>query len=208
MNNLLFARWGLPNIDKKLVLEAISVIPENHWFYEPYRNTTMLPLSTKAGRVGYDGTSNYNSGDFIWTDFTPAVVREWCEDVLFPALTMRTRIVILKTPAGAANHEHIDCDPPHQFTQQHKFRVVLQGETDTLYFIKKSGNIPAPKVDGPFIMDGSWPHGMINNGSDVKYTLTAGAPWNGLPHYDNLDVLMWRDNGELPHDYQRYYKQT
>jgi hypothetical protein len=187
-------------------MEEITKISESAWFYEPYRNTKMLPLSTKSGRVGYDGTSNYNQGDFSWTEWTPDIIKEYCENVLFPNLGTKTRIVILKTPPQTANHEHIDCDPTYQFTQQHKFRIVLRGRTDTLYFIKKYGNESAPQIDEPFIMDGSWPHGMINSDNETKYTLTAGAPWNGLPQYHNLDILMNRNDSELPEDYKKYYK--
>lgn len=206
MDDLLFAKWNIPNIDKNAVLAHISDLPDSSWFYEPYRNTLMLPLSTKSGKTGYNGTTNYSNGDFEWTPYAPAILKEWCQDVLFPALGMKTRIVILKTLPNSANHEHIDCDPKHQFTRQHKFRIVLQGKTSTLYFIKKTEKVPAPDIDGPFIMDGSWPHGMINTDNKTKYTLTAGAPWNGLQTYNNLDILLERHNTELPNDYKKYYK--
>lgn len=206
MYNLLFAQWNIPNINKELALKEIKNIPEKFWFYEPYRNTYMLPMSTKGGKTGFTGTSNYNNGEFDWTPFTPDVIKEYCEDVLFKHLGQKTRIVILKTPPKSANHEHIDCEPQHQFTKQHKFRIVLQGKTSTLYFIKKQGNQYAPEIESPFIMDGSWPHGMINIDDETKFTLTAGAPWNGLDNYTNLDVLLVRNDKELPLDYQKYYK--
>lgn len=206
MNNLLFAKWNIPNINKELALNEIKKIPEKFWFYEPYRNTFMLPIFTKEGKIGYTGTSNYNFGNFNWTPFAPNIIKTYCEDVLFKHLGQKTRIVILRTSPNKANYEHIDCQPQHQFSRQHKFRIILQGKTSTLYFIKKQGNQYVPEVDSPFIMDGSWPHGMINVGHETKYTLTAGAPWTGLDVYENLDILMSRNNEELPINYEKYYK--
>ena len=206
MTNLLFAKWNLPAIDKKAVLSSIIDLPDSCWFYEPYRNTKMLPLSTKNGSIGYKGTTNYQSGDFTWTKFASNIVKEWCNDILFPAMGMTTRIVILKTESFASNNEHIDCDPIHQFSRQHKFRIVLQGRTDSLYFIKDQENIAAPNIEEPFIMDGSWPHGMVNHENFTKYTFTAGAPWSGNENYDNLTVMLKRNDSELPKDYYRYYK--
>lgn len=206
MNNILFARWRLPKLDSASIIEHVHNLPKSAWFYEPYRNTAMLPILTKGGQTGYSGTTNYKNDTFQWTQYASSSLMQWCQDVLFPALGMKTRIVILKTEAYKQNNEHIDCDPKHQFTRQHKFRIVLQGKTDTLYFIKRNGNVHVPNIEDAFIMDGSWPHGMSNNNSETKYTLTAGAPWTGLDVYNDLDILMTRNNEELPIDYQKYYK--
>lgn len=206
MDKLLFARWKLPRPDSTAILEHIGNLPDRSWFYEPYRNTWMLPLVTKGGQTGYHGTSNYNTAGFSWTEYAPANFKEYCEDVLFPALGTKTRLVILKTAPQDKNNEHIDCDPHHQFTRQHKFRLVLRGKTNTLYFIKKNEIVFAPDILDPFIMDGSWPHGMKNFNNETKYTLTAGSPWTGCNYYNNLEILMTRKDEELPIDYEKYYK--
>lgn len=203
--DLLFAKWNIPKIDCDQVLKEISPVDESHWFYEPYRNTWMLPQMTKDSGTGLNGTNNRRYGEFNWVSFASPAVRDWCENILFPSLGGRTRIVILRTPPSESNYEHIDCDPQYQFTRQHKFRVVLQGRTDTLYFITKNGNIHAPQIDGPFIMDGSWPHGMTNNSDKTKYTLVAGSPWNGNDHYPDLNILIHRDDSLLPPNFERYY---
>lgn len=206
--NFLFASWDIPNINKKKVLDEIIQLPAHFWFYEPYRNTFMLPLMTKNGNIGMSGTSNRKEGELQWTQIATKTIMNYCDNVLFPNLGCKTRIVILKTPPHGKNNEHIDCDPDKQFTKQHKFRIVLQGKTQSLYFIKKNGNQCAPDVINPFIMDGSWPHGMINDINDWKYTLVAGSPWSGKDQYTNLNIHLKRDNRELPNDYEKYYKKN
>jgi hypothetical protein len=49
---------------------------------------------------------------------------------------------------------------------------------------------------------------MINNFNGYKYTLVAGSPWHGLDHYNNLNILMVRDNNEIPIDYEKYYQKN
>jgi hypothetical protein len=112
----------------------------------------------------------------------------------------------LITQPTFSNYEHIDCDPHELNTKQHKFRIVLQGRTDTLYFITNQGNLSAPNIDGPFIMDGGWPHGMINTTDQVKVTLAVGAPWIGNEMYDNINPLMYRSSYNMPETLTKYWK--
>jgi hypothetical protein len=112
----------------------------------------------------------------------------------------------LITQPNFANYEHIDCDPHELNTQQHKFRIVLQGQTDTLYFITDQGNVAAPNIEGAFIMDGGWPHGMINNTDNVKITIAVGAPWTGNKVYDNVTAVLDRSIYHMPKDIDQYWK--
>lgn len=203
--DILFATVNLPLLDKQQARDDIMALDSQLWFWDPYRSTSMLPLMTKGGVTGAKGASNARGGSFEWTDYTPKSVREWFDGVVFPWMGMRTRISALLTKPQFANSEHIDCDPVKMGTQQHKFRVVLHGRTDTLYFITAKGKIAAPSTESCFIMDGSWPHGMFNDTDDYKLTLAVGAPWNGNQLYTNVDILQRRSDHTIPADYEKYF---
>ena len=200
--NILFARVDLPTLDQADAARQILSIPDKFSFWDEYRHTKMIPLMSKGGIVA----SNSLPGDFNWNNHTPKLISNWFDNVVFPWMGMKSRVMALLTQPGAANQEHIDCDPYELNTKQHKFRIVLKGRSNTLYFITKDGNKYAPDVSSPFIMDGGWPHGMINATDNVKVTLAVGAPWTGNVSYDNIDLLMNRNDYAMPDDLTAYWK--
>lgn len=134
----------------------------------------------------------------VWTDLAPKVIIDWCENHMFPWMGERTSVLVLITEPGVANHEHFDCRPEELHTRHHKARIVLQGKTSTLYWVTDQGKIPAPDVDGPFLMDGAWPHGMINTENETKFTLVFGSPWTGKEHYDDITIIQHRSQFKMP----------
>ena len=205
-DHLLFASVDLPILNKEWAVDDILSLPEEFSFWDDYRYTRMIPLMTKRGRRSMQGASNYTTGDFTWLPYTPKEVAYWFEDHVFPWCGTRARVMALITQPGVSKYEHIDCEKHELNTRQHKFRIVLQGTTDTLYFTTKQGNVHVPNVDGAFIMDGGFPHGMTNTGKDVKVTLAMGAPWTGNDHYDNINILMDRRQYMMPDDLTKYWK--
>lgn len=204
LDNLLFASVDLPMFDKQEATAEIFKIANNS-FWDTYRLTTMIPLMNKTGKPGFRNTFNNVSGDFKWAEYAPTILVDWFESVGFPWLGMKTRIMALITEPNFANAEHIDCKLPEVNTRQHKFRIVLQGKTDTLYFKTKQGDIAVPDIETPFIMDGGWAHGMNNLSSGKKVTLALGAPWNGLDDYGNeVKLLMNRNDYQMPEDLKPY----
>jgi len=201
LDNLLFASVDLPMFDKQEATTEIFKIA-NKSFWDTYRLTTMVSLMTKTGD---QHASNYLPGDFKWAEYAPAILVDWFESVGFPWLGMKTRVMALITEPNFANAEHIDCKLHEINTRQHKFRIVLQGSTDKLYFKTKQGNIHAPNIETPFLMDGGWAHGMNNNSLEKKVTLALGAPWNGLADYGNeVNLLMNRNDYQMPEDLKSY----
>ena len=199
-DNLLFARVNaIPILDKEQAAREILELDIKHSFWDDYRYTRMFPLMTKNGSTGQSGTSNRQEGQFAWTEFTPQIIIDWCETYVFPWIGMKTRVMALITEPGVANHEHIDCNPDELHTLQHKFRIVLQGKTDTLYWKTSNGDVAAPDIEEAFVMDGGWPHGMINSTGLPKVTLALGAPWNGKDNYDSdITLLQDRNNFVMP----------
>lgn len=195
--NLLFAQLDIPDIDKDRAASEITSLGDRYSFWNAYRGMYMTPLMSKT------------EDEFVWTDFTPKCISDWFDDYVFPFIGMRSRIMVLHTPPGAYNLEHIDCERHELNTLQHKFRVVLQGQTDSLYFITKQGHVNPPKIDKPYIMDGGWPHGMHNYDNKEKLTLALGYPFVGRHNYnDRVKLLLNRNDYEMPEDLEPYWNHT
>ena len=208
-DNILFASVNLPILDKVKATQEILSIDDNLSFWDEYRNTRMIPLMTKLGSTGIEGTSNYKTGEFMWVKHTPKTIINWFENVVFNWLGERSRIMALITKPNFSNNEHIDCNRNEINTRQHKFRIVLQGETSTLYFITKEGKVRPPNIDTAFLMDGGWPHGMNNFTNELKVTLALGAPWTGKDNYENdLTYHLYRQDYSMPDrlDIEKYFK--
>lgn len=210
MSRLLFASLNLPELDCEKIVKALMRLPEKAWGYDSYRHTYMAPMLTRKGEVERKHIRNLNLDEnFLWTEFAPQSLRDYFEKYIFNWMQPIPRIMILKTGPQSANHEHIDCEknvfgPPH-----YKFRYVLQGNTSDLYFITRNNHLYAPDVHKPFIMDGGWPHGMRNRCSQVKYTLCAGAPWEGAgSDWLHGPEKVFISNNELPEQYEDYFERS
>lgn len=205
-DNLMFASVKMPIMDKQQAAKEILAIDEKCRFIDRYRNISMIPLMTKSGEAGRYGTDNKNNGELGWVSYTPKIISDWFDDIVFPWIGGKGRIMALLTYPGEQNNEHIDCDRHQLNTLQHKFRLVIQGKTSTLYFITNKGHVRPPDVDGAFIMDGGWPHGMTNTTDQIKITLALGAPWNGKDNYNN-DLIhhLNRNDYLMPESIEQYW---
>jgi hypothetical protein len=210
--DFLFASLKIELPDRKTMrVELEKVLPEN-WVWDVYRSCSMLPIMTTDGEATYEGINRLpeshgiSETNFRWTEFAPESIRRYLEANVFSWMGGRARVMILKTLPHARNNEHIDCERHLLGTRQHKFRMVINGRSDTLYFITKAGNIPIPSTEYPFLIDGSWPHGMVNDCDEAKITLCVGAPWTGSDSYPEFEKIIGKDGYELPADISRYLK--
>jgi hypothetical protein len=204
--HLLFATVDLPPINKKQAIAEIKPLLNTECaFWDEYRETTMIPLVTKTGKLGVQSVSNRHQGDFIWADHAPPSIKDYFENVVFPWIGMRSRLMILITQPGAKNRIHIDSKVHEVGMKKHKLRIVLQGRTDSLFFKTKYGDKHVPEVDSPFLMDGTWVHGMDNNSDDIKITLALGSPWEGFNEYGpEVKILMDRRDYEIIDGLEQY----
>lgn len=187
--NILFAKLNLPVLDKKIAAEQVDSLNGKGSVWDPYRGMYLTPFTI----------TEPNKQEYQWVDHTPKIIVEWFEDVIFPYIGMKSRVMLLNTPPNTANYEHIDCDKQELNTLQHKFRIVVRGTTDSLYFMTDKGNVSPPNIEEGFIMDGGWPHGMINNSEESKLTLALGYPWLGQEYYDDkVQLLMNRNHYKMP----------
>jgi hypothetical protein len=206
IKHLLFMPLDLkrpPDID----LNYLDNLPESSFRNDLYRNCRHLPI-------------HYINSDKEWvfTNHYPKL-NEWLEETVWP-LTGLTRVVIICTYPGETNPPHIDCSPEMFPTLNHKIRYVYRGNVDDLVFMGKDEGRGVPNINSPFIMNGSWPHWMKNNHSEIKYTLAVGSPWEADiedPKYIKLlehsydfaqnDEYYVSDYGlELPDNYEDFYE--
>ncbi|MDX9731496.1 MAG: hypothetical protein RBT63_06975, partial [Bdellovibrionales bacterium] len=176
-DDLLFASLKMPAPNRVLMRSEIERVDDQHWVWDPFRATSMLPIMTYDGGTDHAAINRLpfavvsSERNFAWTPFAPQSIRAYLERYVFSWMGMRSRVMLLRTPPGVSNSEHIDCERELMGTRQHKFRMVIQGRTDTLYFITKTGPLYLPQTERPFLIDGSWPHGMTNSTVKPKVTL-------------------------------------
>jgi hypothetical protein len=212
--NILFAGLTLPEIDREKILFELLKIESRHWIKDSYRCTEMLPVMTQNGR--YDRSSLLNIGetlfeqkrDFTWTELAPQTLKEYFEQFIFSWVNPRPRIVILKTKPYQSNNIHIDCTPQEFGSKQLKLRLVVSGRVDSLYFLTQDGEVRPPEIRSPFLIDGSWPHGMHNDYHEDKITSCVGAPWTGSEIYPLFNTLIQKSDYKLPSNFKSYFEKT
>ena len=149
---------------------------------------------------------NPNTGNTTWNKLVPPVIKNWCEHHVFPWIGHPTKLVALIIPPGADAKMHVDCAIEDIGSQQHRFRLMLQGKTSDVYFKTAQGRVDVPEIAGPYIMEVGYPHSMKNTHSQASITLAFGAPWYGKDHYDldQINVLLSRQDYGLPDDAIQY----
>ena len=185
-SNLIYLPVDVPNPPKGAV-EFFDTIDYKDMIVDTYRTCHHIPIMDK------DGTFSSEAKE------VKGLV-EWFENEIF-TWSMPARMRIITTPPGGHNACHIDCSPDRIGTWQHKFRYVFQGDRTTLIFNNKEEDVRIHDVDKCYIMDGAWPHEMLNTTNKRKYTLTLGAPWE--PQSDDkkyVEVLQRSYN-----EYKNYY---
>ena len=119
-----------------------------------------------------------------------------CEKAIWPWMEPHGRMTILRTPAGVGLKTHMDAHEHEIGTLQHKWRLVLHGEIDKLYFIDATHNSTyVPSTHRCYVLDGAHPH-ALQEGNTEKMTLCIGAPWHGEPN-DEYHRLLDYDNSLL-----------
>ena len=91
------------------------------------------------------------------------------------------RLNLLRTAPNFGLNVHMDSTFDEIGTRQHKYRLVLNGKIDKLYFVDAGGNkIYVPDCYDSYVLDGSHPH-SLDPSTEEKITLCIGKPWDGEP---------------------------
>lgn len=175
--------------DRLLMLDEVRSLDNEDHFYNEFRGCRMIPIFNSSGKLGR--TQNGINGSTF--KYTPAgqkcpTIRHICETKIFPWMDPPGRVTILRTSPGTGLNVHIDCKENEIGSLQHKYRLVLNGSIDHLYFIDRNGNkVYVPNHYNSYVIDGSHAH-SIDAGEEEKITLCIGAPWKGSSNniYKNM----------------------
>lgn len=178
--------------DRQTMYNEVMSTPEDKWHFNDFRGCYMLPVLNAGGQLGgQEKGKNTKYGEFTYTEpaqnwtFTQNLLKE----KVFPWMEPLGRVTILRTPAGYGLNVHLDSTANEVGTLQHKFRIVLNGNVDKLYFIDKHGHeVYIPDNYHTYVLDGSHPH-ALKPGTEEKVTLCIGAPWKGNETEKYLDIL-------------------
>ncbi len=206
-SDILFSELKIATLDKVKVLKEIYSVSEEHWIYDKYRNSWLLPVVTENGSETSFALSKSKTSNpsFKFTPHQLPTLHQYIENHVYSWLSSAARVMLLRTSPNEKNNEHIDCSREQFGSRQHKFRYVLQGKSDTLYFITQGGKLKIPRTDLPFIIDGSWPHGMHNDAEEDKITLCLGAPWTGEENYPMLGKKLLKSDYLAPANIDHYF---
>lgn len=179
IENLLYLPLDIPNPPMHEV-EIFNKIDVSQFYRDKFRTCWHIPLHT----------DHEEKGVYKWSKLgnKAPLLKNWVEQYIFPMSGDKdnggTRITILVTEPGHKNSPHIDCSPDWFHTLQHKFRYVLDGNVEDLTFLCADGVELKPKdANKPYMMNGKWPHEMLNTHVGKKFTLGIGSPW--MPTYDD-----------------------
>lgn len=209
-SDCIFSYLNLPTLDTAAVLRDLEQIDSDCWFFDAYRNVDMLALYTEGGRTTKQGAQN-TGRPRQWTEYAPVAMREYFAKHIFPWMIPQGRIILLRTPPGRSLAEHIDCNQESFGTLQLKLRIALSGNVDDLYFLCDASAPIRPsenRIGVPFVIDGSWPHGMVNRSGQEKLTICLGAPWSG----EGMHQSIFQGDGirkidfNLPKNYVEYFE--
>ncbi len=178
--------------DRQTMYNEVMSTPEEKWHYNEFRGCYMLPVFNAGGQLGGQVKGkDTRHGEFTYTEpaqnwtFTQNLLQE----KVFPWMEPPGRVTILRTPVGYGLNVHLDSTEDEIGTLQHKFRIVLNGNVDKLYFIDKQlHEVYIPDNYHTYILDGSHPH-ALKPGTEEKVTLCIGAPWTGKSNEKYNDLL-------------------
>lgn len=180
---------GITEEDRIKILSELLTVSSSFWHYNQYRGCSMLPILSSNGDLSPVSKPGQHSN----LKFTNAAnscftLKKILEKKIFPFMNPIGKVTILRTNKKTALNLHIDSNKKEIGSRQHKFRFVISGKIDKLYFLDKNLNkIYVPNDYNTYVMDGSHVH-ALEESDDEKITLCIGAPWNGQPNslYENI----------------------
>lgn len=173
---------GISENDKIGMVQEIWSLDKKYEHFNKFRNCKMIPIYNGGGKLGVNNEgSNTKKGMFQYTSAGEEcpTIKNICENKIFPFMNIPGRVTILKTTPETSLNIHLDSKKEEIGTLQHKFRIVLNGNIEKLYFLDNNCNkIYVPPYYDTYVMDGSHPHSLDCDPVE-KITLCVGAPWQG-----------------------------
>jgi hypothetical protein len=197
ISDFLMATVNLPDMtEKQLAAQQLIAIQDQFGSWDESRHLRIMVLMSQ----------NPVTGRCDWKSFVPSIIKDWSEKHVFPWIGYPTKVVALIAQPGADAKMHIDCSQQDIGSKQHRFRLMLQGNTSDIYFTTNSGQVHAPEVTEPFVMDVGYPHSMKNTYAENTVLLAYGLPWSGKDSYDpeQVNVCISKLDYGLPTDMEQY----
>lgn len=183
LKDILFAPLKLP-----ISNEDIRTSQEEHKlkeivsFYSEYRTCRMIPLRTSLGSCDPKVIADKNQ-THEWTaniQYMPHT-KKILEEHFLPIVGENCRIITLCTPPHSVVKAHYDCSEETYDQVQLKMRLVIKGETDSLWFLGPNHNkIFTPKDLPLYVINGAHPHGAVNKSDEEKMTICLGGHFTGM----------------------------
>lgn len=175
MNTFTAVDLKLEEYIPKMLDEVLAL--EEGWYFNDFRNCEIIRL--------HDGNDN----DWNEHGYKCPVLQQIVEEYVFPWMTPRGKVNVLKTKPNDPLHIHLDTKPEEIGTLQDKFRIVLNGSIEELFFVGAKGEkVRIPPHYNQYILDGSHPHGLYPSETE-KVTLCIGSPWTGNRSKKYMDML-------------------
>ena len=162
-------------------------------FQSVYRTCEMIPIYTPKGSVDPDSIRANGHLNLDWTAEAARfpVLREFLQTKFLSFLNIAPKIVALRSSPYGEIYPHIDCSEKKYSTRQHKLRICLSGDLNGLYFLsEKREKVFVSGSSRVYVIDGSHPHGAINQSKEKKITICLGAPWEGRDHREYEELLV------------------
>ena len=121
------------DVDKQQILSEINNLPDSDWYYVKFHGGWICGL--------YNDREE-NTGEWFPRGFNPnlpqdgAIVNAISNDI-FPYVGGKGNITIIRTMPGDSLNDHLDSTPEEMGSSLPKFRWVLNGKLDTMYFFDK-----------------------------------------------------------------------
>lgn len=162
--------------------KEIEALPETFWHYDKFRNCYILPLWNPSAQQDVVDPSISGPNEFTEAAHQCPSIKQHLSPLLYK---LNGRLTVLKTLPTQLMNVHLDCKKSEVGTEQYKWRMVVKGDRNSLYFLDENNQKVYPNKNySTYVMDGGHPHGIDQ--TDEKITICIGSKWRGTPMPDNL----------------------
>jgi hypothetical protein len=170
------------NTNTDIYLKEIESIPHDKWHFDKFRNCYILPLWNPGGQSGIVDPSIQEQNQFSdICEYCPELIK-FIKPIIYK---LKGRLTVLKTLPNQKMNIHIDCKKSEIGTEQYKWRMVLKGNRNGIFFLDENLNKIYPNSNySTYMMDGGHPHSISDN--TTKITVCIGSKWTGDPKPDDL----------------------
>lgn len=169
-------------LNRKIV-EEIEGFSLEDWFWVDFQRCYMLPIyNARALKGDMRGWLKNKILNPKLGKNSPLV--EFLREKLFPYIEGEGNVTILRTPSKYKLRTHIDAAPEEVKMEKLKFRLVLKGDLNSLYFVDNEGGKKFFDIKhSAYLVNGAHPHGVQNFGETEKLTLCVGSPWEARKNF-------------------------